>query len=113
MRGYFRQSEVKADFSTVSRNYFKDRSHTSSDESNGSPAFTQIPGNIDDHDSVLAMQQQTSGENSGALIVKKILVPLTLDELRQQHRDRTTRVLPFDLQEVVDDRLHHESKRRL
>src|ERR1035441_6764542 len=76
-----------------------------------SPPLTQIPGHIDDYDSVRPLRQQTSRENPGALVVKKILVPLPFDELRQQHRDDAFRVFPLDLQDVVYDRLHHESKR--
>jgi hypothetical protein len=77
----------------------------------GFTAFTQIPGHIDDHDSVRALREQTSGEKLGALVVKKVLVPSPFDQLRQQHRDRALRVHPLDLQHVVDYRLHHESKR--
>jgi hypothetical protein len=33
--------------------------------------------------------------------VKEILVPLALDELRQQNRDLTVRVASFDLQDVI------------
>jgi hypothetical protein len=65
----------------------------------------QIPGHIDDHDSVRPLRQQTSSENPGALVVKKILIPLPFDELRQQHRDGAIRIVPFDLQDVIDDRL--------
>ena len=57
------------------------------------------------------LPQQASRKNSVALVVEKILVPLPFDELRQHHRDGPIRVLPFDLQDVIDDRLHHESKR--
>jgi len=56
-----------------------------------------IPGHIDDRDAVRALQQQTSRENSGALVVKKILVPLALYEFRQQHRSDFVR--PSDLTE--------------
>jgi hypothetical protein len=52
-----------------------------------SPPFTQIPGHIDDHNSMGALRQQSGCENPGALVVKKVLIPLPLDELRQQHRD--------------------------
>ena len=54
-----------------------------------SPPFTQIPGHINDHDSVRPLRQQMSRENPGALVVKKILVPLPFDELRQKRRDDT------------------------
>jgi hypothetical protein len=36
-----------------------------------------------------------------APVVKEILVPLALDDLRQHNRDRTTRVASFDLQDVI------------
>jgi hypothetical protein len=58
-----------------------------------------------------ALKQQASCENSSTLVVKKILVPLTFDQLRQQHRDITIQVVSLDLQDMIEDRLHHESKR--
>jgi hypothetical protein len=55
--------------------------------------------------------QQASREDLGALVVKKVLIPVSLDELWQQHRDGAIRILPLDFQDVFDDRLYHKSKR--
>jgi hypothetical protein len=59
------------------------------------------------HSAAADRTKQTSRENLGALAVKKILIPLPFDELRQQHRDGAIRIVPLDLQDVIDDRLHY------
>ena len=74
-------------------------------------SFSEIPRYIDDYDAVSALGQQAHRDDLSTLVVKKILIPLAFDELWQHNCDGAIRVLSLDFQDVIDDRLHHESKR--
>ena len=71
----------------------------------------QVPGYIDDHDSMLALHQQSSGKDAGALVVEKILIPLTLDEFGQQYCYRAAGICVLGLQNMVENRLYYKTKR--
>jgi hypothetical protein len=45
--------------------------------------FAEIPGYVEDHNSVRALGEQAGRENPGALVMKKILVPTPFDEFWQ------------------------------
>ena len=74
--------------------------------------FMEIPGHIYNHYSPRSLGQETSSQNPGPLVMKKILVPPGFDQLREQHGDSAIRMVPLHFENAVDDGFHYESKRR-
>src|ERR1700682_5883806 len=60
-----------------------------------------VPGDVDEDDALVALQQDEPLQDFGAFVVQGIVIPVALDQLGHDHRDLAAGVFGFDLQNVV------------
>ena len=71
--------------------------------------FVEIPRDVDGNNSTVSLEKQERGQQISALIVEKIVIPTWFDEMRNDDRDVSIRVLTLQRENMVHDGLKDEA----
>jgi hypothetical protein len=66
------------------------------------PRRSKIPGDIDDHNALIAAHQQKQFQHLGTLVVQRSLPPAPNDEFGNKDGDLAVGGLAFDFEDVIN-----------